>query len=139
HGYVVAAPTFPIEGDIAGQGPAQRSPAEMVNQMYDLSAVITAVQQRAAGNTWLHGTVNAGNVAVVGHSDGAMTVAGMELSSGYHDARPRTAVVLSGAALDVPGGSYGTRNTVPLLIEQATGDPYNNPANAQYLFDNAHG
>lgn len=139
HGYVVAAPTFPIEGHIAGQAPAQRSSAEMVNQMYDLSAVITAVQQRAAGNTWLHGTVNAADVAVVGHSDGAMTVAGMQLSSGYYDSRPRATVVLSGAALDVPGGRYGIRNTVPLLIEQADGDPYNNPANAQFLFDNAHG
>ena len=139
HGYVVAAPTFPIEGHIAGQGPAQRSPAEMNNQMFDLSAVITAVQQRATGNTWLRGAVNAADIAVVGHSDGAMTVAGMQLSNGYNDSRPRTAVVLSGAALSVPGGSYGTRSTVPLLIEQATDDPYNSSANAQFLFDNAHG
>ncbi len=139
-GYVVAAPTFPIEAAIAGAGAARRSYAEMANQMYDMSAVITAVSHWAADHTtWLSGVVDASNVAVVGHSDGAMTVAGMELSTGYYDSRPKAAIVLSGAGLPIPGATYGSRHTVPLLVEQATADPYNPAAAGRYLFDSAHG
>ncbi len=139
-GYVVAAPTFPIEGAISGAAPAQRSYTEMANQMFDMSAVITAVTQRSGqpGN-WLHGAVNAANVGVVGHSDGAMTVAGMQLSNAYYDSRPKVAVVLAGAGLPIPGASYGMRRTVPVLIEQASKDPYNPVAAGRYLYDSAHG
>lgn len=66
--------------------------------MEDMSAVIDAVDEWAAQPShWLHGAVDPSAVAVVGHSDGGITVGGMTMSSSYHDARIKAAVVLAGA------------------------------------------
>ncbi len=139
-GYVVAAPTFPTSHYINGVMMPPRSTAEMVNQAYDMSAVIGGVQWRVAHDPWLlRGTVDTGRIGVIGHSDGAMTVAGMQLSTGYYDSRPKVTVVMSGAGLAMPGGSYGVRRTTPLLVEQATQDPYNGYANGLGLFNGALG
>jgi dienelactone hydrolase len=137
-GYIVAAPTFPIEAPIAGMAPASRSNTEMIYQIYDMSAVITQMitYAKTPGN-FLSGAMNPSLVGVVGHSDGGMTVAGMTMSTSYVDARIKTAVVMSGA------GPYGLtwrkRKVVPLLIEQANKDPYNSPSSAAWLFNSVTG
>jgi dienelactone hydrolase len=138
HGYVVAAPLFPIESFIPGAAAARRSDPEMAAQMDDVSAVIDAIGAWAAQPShWLHAAVDPAAVAVVGHSDGATTVGGMTMSSSYRDARIKAAVVLAGAP--DPVLSYPGRRVVPTLVEQATEDRYNSPADAVRLYQSVVG
>ena len=137
-GFVVAAPTFPIEAAIPGAAPASRSNTEILNQMYDMSAVITQMQKYAKerGN-FLGAAMNPDKVAVVGHSDGGMTVAGMTMSTSYNDPRIDASVVMSGAG---PYGlTWNNRKVVPTMVVQATADPYNGADNAKFLFDHVRG
>jgi hypothetical protein len=76
-------------------------------------------------------------IGVIGHSDGAMTVAGMTMSTSFNDARIKMSVVMSGAG--PLGLSWNNRRVVPTMVEQATGDPYNNPANSQWRFNHVSG
>jgi hypothetical protein len=137
-GYIVAAPTFPIEASIPGMGGAQRSNTEIIYQIYDMSAVISQMvaYSKTPGN-FLNTAMNQTQIGVIGHSDGGMTVAGMTMSSSYVDSRIKTAVVMSGA------GPYGltwrNRKVVPLLMEQANKDPYNSPSSAAWLFNHVTG
>lgn len=139
-GYVVAAPTFPTSHYINGVTMPPRSNAEMVSQAYDMSAVISGVQWRVSRGWWpLARVVDTAHVGVVGHSDGAMTVPGMQLTTGYSDWRPKATVVMSGADLPMPGGVYGVRRTTPVMVEQATQDPYNGYINGLNLFNGVQG
>jgi dienelactone hydrolase len=137
-GYIVAAPVFPIEASIAGAAPAGRSNTEMLNQMWDMSTVISQMinYARQPGN-FLGAAMSQTQIGVIGHSDGAMTVAGMTMSTSFNDRRIKMAVVMSGAG--PLGLSWNNRHVVPLMVEQATGDPYNNPANSQWLFNHVTG
>ena len=137
-GYIVAAPVFPLEASIPGAAPATRSNTEMLNQMYDMSTVISQMitYSKTPGN-FLSTAMNPSLVAVVGHSDGAMTVAGMTMSTSYTDKRVKTAVVMSGAGPD--GLTWKDRKVVPTMVEQATKDPYNAPSNSQWLFNTVRG
>ena len=137
-GFIVAAPVFPIEASIAGAAPASRSNTEILNQMYDMSAVITQMitYARSPGN-FLGGAMSQTQIGIIGHSDGAMTVAGMTMSTSYNDPRIKAAVVMNGAG--PIGLTWNDRKVVPTMIEQATGDPYNNPANSQWLFNHVAG
>ena len=137
-GYIVAAPTFPIEAPIAGAAAPGRSNTEIIYQIYDMSTVISQMlaYARTPGN-FLNWAMNQTQIGVIGHSDGGMTVAGMTMSTSYVDARIKTAVVMSGA------GPYGltwrNRKVVPLLMEQANQDPYNSPSSAAWLFNHVKG
>lgn len=137
-GYIVAAPIFPIEASIPGAAPAGRSNAEMVNQMYDMSATISQMlaYARTKGN-FLNTAMSQTQIGVIGHSDGGMTVAGMTMSTSYHDSRIKAVAVMSGA------GPYGLtwnhRKVVPTLVEQPNQDPYNVPSSSQWLFNKVKG
>ncbi|HEX4428371.1 MAG TPA: hypothetical protein VHZ96_03785 [Frankiaceae bacterium] len=137
-GYIVAAPVFPIEASIAGAAPAGRSNTEILNQMWDMSTVISQMitYSYQPGN-FLASAMSRTQIGVIGHSDGAMTVAGMTMSTSFNDARIKMAVVMSGAG--PLGLSWNNRHVVPLMVEQATGDPYNSPANSQWLFNHVTG
>ncbi len=137
-GFIVAAPIFPIEASIAGAAPASRSNTEILNQMYDMSAVITQMitYARQPGN-FLGAAMSQTKIGVIGHSDGAMTVAGMTMSTSYNDPRIKSAVVMSGAG--PLGLAWNKRKVVPMMVEQATQDPYNNPTNSQWLFGQVTG
>ncbi len=139
-GYVVAAPTFPTSHYIDGVTMPPRSYTEMASQAYDMSAVIGGIQWRVARDPWLlRATADPVRIGVVGHSDGGMTVAGMQLTTGYYDLRPKVTVVMSGAALPMPGGVYGVRRTTPVLVEQATQDPYNAYSSGLGVFNGVQG
>ena len=137
-GYVVAAPTFPIEAPITGMAGPSRSNTEIIYQIYDMSAVITQMlaYSRVPGN-FLNWAMSQTQIGVIGHSDGGMTVAGMTMSTSFVDPRVKTAVVMSGA------GPYGltwrNRKVVPLLMEQANQDPYNSPSSSAWLFNHVTG
>jgi dienelactone hydrolase len=137
-GFVVASPVFPIEASIAGAAPAGRSNAEILNQMYDMSSVITQMidYARQPGN-FLGAAMSQTQIGIIGHSDGAMTVAGMTMSTSYNDPRIKTAVVMAGAGPQ--GLTWNKRKVVPTMVEQATGDPYNEPANSQWLYNHVTG
>lgn len=137
-GYIVAAPTFPIEASIPGAAPAGRSNTEILNDMYDMSATITQMITYAhtPGN-FLSWAMDPNQVGVIGHSDGAMTVAGMTMSTSYNDPRIKVAAVMAGAG--PMGLTWNHRRVVPTMIEQATGDPYNAPSNSKWLFYNVTG
>ena len=137
-GYIVAAPVFPIEASIPGAAPAGRSNAEMLNQMYDMSATISQmlVYAKTRGN-FLNAAMSQTQIGVIGHSDGGMTVAGMTMSTSYYDSRIKAVAVMSGAG---PYGlSWNHRRVVPTLVEQPNQDPYNSPSNSQWLFNKVTG
>ena len=137
-GYIVAAPVFPMEASIAGAAPAVRSNAEIVNQMWDMSTVISQMITYAhqPGN-FLGAAMSQTQIGVIGHSDGAMTVAGMTMSTSFNDVRIKMSVVMSGAG--PMGLTWNNRRVVPTLIEQATADPYNAPSSSQWLFNHVTG
>jgi len=114
-GYVVAAPFLPGErGDLPGP-----DRADIPEEPADLSAALSAVLSQAAPSP-LAGLADAARVAVAGHSDGGMAVAGMTLGSLPHDPRVRAALVLSGDTFGTaPGGN------VPVLVVEGTADPIN--------------
>ena len=137
-GFIVAAPVFPIEASIAGAAPASRSNTEILNQMYDMSAVITQMitYARTYGN-WLSVSMSQTQIGIIGHSDGAMTVAGMTMSTSYSDPRIKAAVVMNGAGPSEL--AWNKRKVVPTMVEQSTGDPYNAPVNSAWLFNHVTG
>jgi fermentation-respiration switch protein FrsA (DUF1100 family) len=84
--------------------------------------------QRAAGRSPggpLHGLLDAGEIAVGGHSDGGVTASAVAYDPRLRDPRVRAAVLLSGAHIDPapPGG----RGSPPLLAVQGTADAVQPP------------
>jgi dienelactone hydrolase len=135
-GYVVAAPEFPLSG---ADGPGPASEADLVEQPADLSAVIGFVTAAATDPaSWLDGLVDPTRLAEAGQSDGGSTVAAATLDSVARDPRVTAAVTLSGAELDMPGGSYGNRANVPLLVVQGDRDPVNPPSSSAAIYRDAH-
>jgi len=127
-GYVVAAPLFPISG--AGlPGPARED--DLPNQPADLSVVITAMLDAGRPGGWLAGAVNPALIGVVGHSDGAETVAAMLVVPADRDRRVSAYVVLAG---QLP--TWGTVAPFPtaVLVEQGRADTINPPWLSRSLF-----
>ncbi|HVB27059.1 MAG TPA: hypothetical protein VNE21_04000, partial [Mycobacteriales bacterium] len=132
-GYVVAAPLFPISG--AGL-PGPPSEDDMANQPGDLSAVITAMLRAATPGGWLAGAVDPRRIALVGHSDGAETVAAMMVVPADRDPRVGAAVILAGQ-LPTWGGEPEPER-IPILLEQGRDDTINPPYLSQDLFAALH-
>jgi dienelactone hydrolase len=127
-GFVVAAPLFPVEG--AGL-PGPPNEGDLPNQPGDVSAVLTAMLSAAAPGDWLAGAIDPSRVAVVGHSDGGETVAGMLLIRADRDPRVRAAVILGG---QLPTWGPFRPLPVPVLLEQGGLDTINPPSNSQALW-----
>jgi len=134
-GYVVAAPEFPLSS-ADGSGPPSR--ADLAEQPGDLAATIGFVAAAADDpNSWLSGLVDPTRIAEAGQSDGGSTVAAATLNSAAHDPRVTAAMTLSGAELTLPGGSYGHRANVPLLVVQGDRDPTNPPSAGAAIYNDA--
>lgn len=128
-GFVVAAPVFPLGNANAPGGPDE---SDIVNQPRDMSFVISKLLAMSRQPGVLHGLIDASEVAVAGHSDGAVTALATAYDSRFRDPRVRAAVILSGATL----GGMGAfpRRGPPLLAMQGTADPINPPlATADYF------
>ena len=82
-GYVVAAPTFPLENADAPGGPDE---ADLVNQPRDMSFVISALTGRRSP---LAGLVDPERIAVAGHSDGGETALAVAYDRYFRDPRVR--------------------------------------------------
>jgi predicted esterase len=121
-GYVVAAPSFPLE-DPARGFPLDRS--ELAAEAADVSFVITAVD--AAGPAY---RVDPAEVAVAGHSDGADVAVLVGYGRGTLDRR------VSAVVADAPDPMTGPvdPSTVPLLLVQGTRDSVVPYAASQSVF-----
>jgi dienelactone hydrolase len=109
-GYVVAAPSFPLE-DPARGFPLDRT--HLADEAGDVSFVVGSLEQRAAVLDLVPGAV-----AVVGHSDGADVALLVGYGPGSADAR--VGAVVADAPDPMPSGATPSR--VPLLLVQGTAD-----------------
>jgi fermentation-respiration switch protein FrsA (DUF1100 family) len=117
--------------------PAVPKEADLVNEPRDISFVITrllALNARPDGV--LGGRIDPSQIAVAGHSDGAVTALAVAYDRRFRDPRLRAAIVMSGAAL--PGMGPFPPNGPPLLAVQGTADPINAPATTAGFFRRAH-
>ncbi|MGZ4689100.1 MAG: alpha/beta hydrolase family protein [Acidimicrobiia bacterium] len=112
HGYIVAAPTFPLTNAKAPGGPKLR---DYVNQPQDVSFVIDKMLAMNRRNHMLHGLIDAKEIGAMGHSLGAITTLGVTYNSAHRERRVRAAVAMSGIQFTFPGGSW-TWPSVPLLL-----------------------
>jgi predicted dienelactone hydrolase len=121
-GYVVAAPTFPLESPTAPGGP---DGSDLVHEPADIRFVITQLLRGP-----LRRLIDPHRIAVAGQSDGGVAALAVALDTGFRDPRIRAAVVLSGAQL------AGARMAAvkPLLAVQGTADPINPPDDTRAFF-----
>ncbi len=125
-GYVVAAPTFPVEGANAPGGPSE---SDLVNEPGDLSFVVSYLTGPASP---FRALIDPDEIAVAGQSDGAEAALTAAYDPRYRDRRIDAAIILSGAAL--PGFTSAPPGSPPLLAVQGTSDPLNQPATTSAYF-----
>jgi dienelactone hydrolase len=130
-GYVVAAPTFPLTNPGAPGGPDE---GDVVNQPADIRFVIDQLLWADAKPGPLGGLINPQKIGVAGHSDGAITATEVAYNTCCRDPRISAAIVMAGAAIGVPGGSYFPPGSAPLLAIQGDADHSNNPQNSLGLY-----
>ncbi|HEY1634647.1 MAG TPA: hypothetical protein VGF64_07815 [Acidimicrobiales bacterium] len=135
-GYVVAAPTFPLTNPGAPGGPDE---ADLVNQPADVRFVIDQLLAADAKPGPLAGLVDPHKIGVAGHSDGGITAAEVAYNTCCRDTRISAAIVMAGAEIGVPGGSYFPPGSAPLLAIQGDADHSNNPQNSRQLYNSDGG
>jgi predicted dienelactone hydrolase len=127
-GFVVAMPLFPLE--TAG-GPLNEN--DLVNEPGDITFVLNQVVAAGAAPGLLHGVVDPGHVALVGHSDGGEAVLGAAYLPGQVDARAK--VVVAGSAAGVLLGNHGASDVAhAVMVVQGTADTINPPAYGDRLY-----
>jgi dienelactone hydrolase len=135
-GFVVAAPTYP-HTDPSDPGALDES--DIVNHPADLRQVITALLNAVQGpGTVLSGLIDANEIGVVGHSDGAVVSLAAAANTCCQDARVKAAAILSGAELASFPGRYVFSDRVPLLVTQGSADTINLPACSAEIYDAAN-
>lgn len=133
-GYVVAAPEFPLTSTAV---PGALVRADVLNEPADMSFVITAVEQASAGAGPISARVAPGPIAVMGHSDGAVTAAAVAYNSCCADSRAGAAIILSGAESDFRGTWFGG-NSPPMLAVHGDADTVNPLPSSQRLYSNSN-
>lgn len=120
HGYIVAAPEFPLtDAAIAG---ANLDENDINNQPADLRFVTDSL---AAATSSVATRIDAGRVAVTGHSDGAESaLAASLLPTPVGEPRYRALIAMS--VQPIPGS--GRTATPPSLVTQGDVDTINPPA-----------
>ena len=109
-GYVVAAPSFPLEDPSRGFGLNRADiPSEATDVSFVISSLLNEAQERM---------IDPEQIAVVGHSDGADVVLLVGYGPGHVDSRVRA--VVSDAPDPMTNGVQPS--DVPLLLVQGTAD-----------------
>lgn len=126
-GYVVAAPSFPVERPAAPGGPDR---SDLVNEPADLSFVISRL---IAPGSPVRTLIDSRKIAVAGQSDGAVAALSVAYDRRFRDRRIDAAIIMSGAAM--AGFARPPAGSPPLLAVQGTQDPFNSPATTTYYFD----
>lgn len=119
HGYVVAAPTFPLTN---GRAPGGQHLADYLHQPADVSFVITRMLAASKARGDLHGLIDPKEVGAAGHSLGAITTLGVTYHRCCLDHRIKAAVVLAGIQLPFGRSSSWAWPPVPLLLVHGTSD-----------------
>jgi dienelactone hydrolase len=121
-GYVVAAPSFPLEDPSRGNG---LNRADLPNEAIDVAFVITSLEASAPANK-----IQPGRIAVVGHSDGADVALLVGYEQGTVDSRVQAIVS------DAPDPITSTiaPSSVPLLLIQGTADSIVPYSSSQTVF-----
>ncbi|HEX3842457.1 MAG TPA: hypothetical protein VHU85_16820 [Acidimicrobiales bacterium] len=127
-GFLVAAPTFPDSTDTQPGTPI----TEFGNQALDLSFVITAMLNGAAGK------VDPTRVAVAGHSDGGTDVAVLALDPAYADHRIRAYLSLSSQIPDGVAGPWDASTPGALMVAVGTDDEYGLYPDAYQVYQSAN-
>ena len=81
--------------------------------------------------------IDANEIGVVGHSDGADVTLAVAADTCCRDPRVKAAAILSGAELASFGGRYAFSGGVPLLITQGNADTINLPACSAQIYNAA--
>ncbi|MGC9155834.1 MAG: hypothetical protein ACP5HZ_09310 [Ferrimicrobium sp.] len=147
HGYVVAAPRFPLSSAwaIAHYGvnlsDAELSDAfesDMLNQPGDMRAAIAEVALLNQNpSTPLTALVNTNEIAAAGQSDGGDTTLAFTDNTCCRDSAVKAAIILSGAEFTPYGGEYFPSPAMPLMVAQGTADTVNAPALSTQIYDQA--
>ena len=132
-GFVVAAPTY----SHTDPGPGLDE-SDILNHPRELRDVITALV-RTAGTPGspLTGVVDAGEIGILGHSDGGEVTLAVAASSCCRDPRVKAAAILSGAELSSFGGRYYSEGLRRCLVAQGSADTINPPACSAQLYGEA--
>ena len=134
-GIVVAAPTYP-RTDASDRAGLDEN--DIVNHPADLRAVISSVLARSQQpGSALSGRVDAGEIGLVGQSDGGDVSLAVAANACCRDSRVKAVAILSGAELASFGGSYFTGAPVPLLVVQGRADTVNPPGCSVQIYDRA--
>jgi len=152
-GFVVVAPFFPDEaaGEVAAQHGANTE-GDLANEPGDLAFITQSVLEASRGETTnchiVNGLVEASQIALAGHSDGAEAVGMLAYDHGddpqgvnYASLRSRLSyravIILSGA--EDTAQSYATEASRPdLLVVQSLADQCNPMRFAVQLYDGIH-
>jgi len=126
-GYVVAAPSFPLEDPASGFG-LDRS--DLPDEAVDVSSVITSLQSGTATDR-----VDPSRTAVVGHSDGADVALEIGYEQGTEDHRAQAVVAIAPDPIATPLAT----SAAPLLLVQGTADSVVPYASSQAVFDQLPG
>ena len=134
-GFVVAAPDFPRSSRAVTTSPSR----DIVGQATDVSFVLDQLLNLQTVPTEVFGSISDGPVAVMGHSDGGVTAAGVAFNSAAADPRIGAAVVMSGGAFGFSGSWFTGETTPALLAIHGTADEVNPYASSESLYDEAAG
>jgi predicted dienelactone hydrolase len=132
-GYVVALPTFPLSKEGIGYS------GDLPQQPGDVSFVVdTVLGFDGDPDDPLGGHVDAGHVAVGGHSLGGATAFGF-LNTCCEDPRVDAVVSVAGGPLPYEGGEYPPELALPLLLVQGGRDTLVPPGAADHVFETMEG
>jgi hypothetical protein len=119
-GFVVAAPTFPVD-----------TPADLANEPGDVRYVIDQVLAAAGRPGVLDGMVDASRIALVGHSEGGDAVLMEAYTTDTGDSRVGPVVAMAAS------GSIPASPKHDLLVIQGTADTVNQPNLGNALYASA--
>lgn len=126
-GYVVAAPSFPLEDPSRGFG---LNRADLPNEAVDVSFVITSLEAEAPTYK-----LAPGRIAVVGHSDGA----DVALLVGYEQGTVDSRVMAIVSDAPDPITTTIVPSSAPLLLVQGTADSIVPYSSSQMVFSQLNG
>jgi dipeptidyl aminopeptidase/acylaminoacyl peptidase len=126
-GYVVVAPTFPLSSGEGGEI------FDYVNQPGDVYAALDATIDR------LGDVVDAGRIALAGHSLGAMTTIGAAFNSCCAEQRVDAAISFAGIEAPFPDGDFDPFPPTPLLLIHGDADRTIDVDGSEDLFAKATG
>ena len=134
HGYIVAAPDYPLSNLAAPGGPRLNA---VLEQPKDLSFVIDKMLEfNASDGNRFKGTIDPDRIGATGHSLGAMTTF-MSVYGPDRDARIKAALPFETPGCFFPE-SYVGDASVPILFTSGTDDLITPPSSATHVYDIAN-